>query len=147
MAQHLADPPPTRTWSFPAPFGDLEVLARPFTEIITISRHLPTPEVHAYMNLAPLSDLHDPDTPAPTATDESGRSGQLFLIDVVARKGREERRATARGRDIYAISAPIVVEAAIRILDGRIEQSESPPPGSSSTRTTSWRPSPMSTSP
>jgi Saccharopine dehydrogenase NADP binding domain len=68
--QHLGDPPPTRTWSFPAPFGDLEVLARPFTEIITISRHLPTLEVHAYMNLAPLRDLHDPDTSAPTATGE-----------------------------------------------------------------------------
>jgi Saccharopine dehydrogenase NADP binding domain len=120
--QHLGDPPPTRTWSFPAPFGDLEVLARPFTEIITISRHLPTPEVQAYMNLAPLRDLHDPDTPAPTATDESGRSDQLFLMDVIARRGREERRATARGRDIYAISAPIVVEAATRILDGHIER-------------------------
>jgi hypothetical protein len=119
--QHVADPPPTRTWSFPAPFGAVEVVAFPLTEIITISRHLPTPEVHAYMNLASLSDLHDPDTPAPTATDESGRSDQLFLMDVIARRGRERRRATARGRDIYAISAPIVVEAATRILDGRIE--------------------------
>jgi hypothetical protein len=121
--QHVADPPPTRTWSFPAPFGALEVVAFPLTEIITISRHLPTPEVHAYMNLAPLSDLHDPDTPTPTAPDESGRSDQLFLMDVIVRRGREERRATARGRDIYAVSAPIVVEAATRILDGRIERS------------------------
>jgi hypothetical protein len=52
----------------------------------------------------------------------SGRSDQLFLMDVIARRGREERRATPRGRDIYAISAPIVVEAATRILDGHIER-------------------------
>jgi NAD(P)-dependent dehydrogenase (short-subunit alcohol dehydrogenase family) len=120
--QHLADPPPTRRWKFPPPFGALEVVAFPLTETITISRHLPTPEIHAYINLAALAELRDPDTPAPTATDESGRSDQLFLMDVIARRGREERRATARGRDIYAISAPIVVEAAERALDGRMER-------------------------
>jgi hypothetical protein len=109
-------------WSFPAPFGALEVVPLPLTETITISRHLPTPEIHAYINLEPLGDLRDPDTPAPIATDESGRSDQLFLMDAIARRGREERRATARGRDIYATSAPIVVEAAERILDGRIER-------------------------
>ena len=30
------------------------------------------------------------------------------------------RRVTARGQDIYAITAPIVVEALERILDGRV---------------------------
>ncbi|HZD68971.1 MAG TPA: hypothetical protein VFA45_08680 [Actinomycetes bacterium] len=36
-------------------------------------------------------------------------------MDVVARRGTETRRAVASGRDIYAITAPIVVEAAQRL--------------------------------
>jgi hypothetical protein len=35
------------------------------------------------------------------------------------RRGGERRRGVARGRDIYAFTAPIVVEALERILDGR----------------------------
>ncbi len=73
-------------------------------------------EVRAFMNLPPMRDLHDPETPTPTAADESGRSSQTFLVEVVARKGRERRRAFARGRDIYAITGPIVVEAVQRVV-------------------------------
>jgi hypothetical protein len=40
-------------------------------------------------------------------------------MDVIVQKGNIERRAVAQGRDIYAITAPIVVEAAQRVLDGR----------------------------
>ena len=88
------------------------------SEIITISRHLRAPEVHAWMNLAPINDIHDPATPAPTAADESGRSSQIFLVEARVRKGLDERSAWARGRDIYAITAPIVVEAAQRAVGG-----------------------------
>jgi hypothetical protein len=41
-------------------------------------------------------------------------------MDVIARRGRHERRVIARGRDIYAVTAPIVVEAAQRIAAGAI---------------------------
>lgn len=116
--QALADPPPTCDWDFPAPFGRQEVVGLPLSEIITMSRHLRAPEVHAYMNLAPLQDLRDPQTPAPTPADASGRSSQRFLVDVVVRKGIEERRALAHGRDIYAVTAPLVVEAVARLLAG-----------------------------
>ena len=75
------------------------------------------------MNLLPLTDLRDPDTPAPTAVDESGRSSQVFLMDVIVTKDDKKRRATASGRDIYAITAPIVVEATERILKGEFKTS------------------------
>lgn len=117
--EHLADPPPRRVWLFPAPFGAQDVVGLPFTEVITISRHLQAREIHNYMNLAPLADLRDPGTPAPTVSDASGRSDQSFLVQVVVRRGPEERSVVARGRDIYAITAPLVVEAAARILGGR----------------------------
>ena len=113
----MADPP-RHSWTFPAPFGVQEMTGLCLSEIITISRHLRAPEVHASMNLAPINDIHDPATPAPTAADESGRSSQIFLVEVRARKGLDERRAWARGQDIYAIAAPIVVEAAERAVAG-----------------------------
>jgi len=71
------------------------------------------------MNLAPVRDVSDPATPPPTASDETGRSSQIFIVDVIARRGGEERRAVASGRDIYAVTAPLVVEATQRLADGR----------------------------
>lgn len=115
-----ADPPPPRTWNFPAPFGPQDVVGLSFAETIIIPQHLRTPEIRAYLNLVAVTDVRNPDTPEPAAADESGRSSQIFLVDVIARRGSEERRATARGRDIYAITAPIVVEATERIVSGLV---------------------------
>jgi hypothetical protein len=70
------------------------------------------------MNLTPIADLRNPDTPVPTAADKSGRSSQIFLMDVIVRRGSAEHRIVARGRDIYAITAPIVVEATQRAVNG-----------------------------
>ncbi len=113
-----ADPPAARKWDFPQPFGELEVTPLTLSESITISHHLDVPEIGMFMNLTPLSDLHDPDTPPPSPADDSGRSAQVFVMDVVANKGGERRRVFARGRDIYAITAPIVVEAAQHAVTG-----------------------------
>ncbi len=64
-----------------------------------------------------MKDLRNPDTPVPTAADVSGRSAQMFLVEAIVRRGQQGRRAMAHGRDIYAISAPLVVEAALRGID------------------------------
>jgi NAD(P)-dependent dehydrogenase (short-subunit alcohol dehydrogenase family) len=113
-----ADPPPGRIWNFPAPFGTQDVEGLSLAETVLVSRHLRTPEIRVYINVAPLTDIRNPDTPAPSAMDESGRSSQVFVMDVIARKGSETRRTIARGRDIYAITAPIVVEATERVVKG-----------------------------
>jgi Saccharopine dehydrogenase NADP binding domain len=113
-----ADPPPARKWNFPPPFGQQDAVGLSLAETITISRHLQTPEIRVYINLAPITDIRDPNTPAPTAADESGRSSQIFVMEAIARRGSTERRAVVRGRDIYAITAPIVVEATHRVLNG-----------------------------
>jgi hypothetical protein len=60
----------------------------------------------------------NPDTPAPKAVDAMGRSEQNFVLEVVVTRGDERRRATARGRDSYAVSAPLVCEAIERLLKG-----------------------------
>lgn len=113
-----ADPPPPRKWNFPPPFGEQDVVGLSLAETITIPRHLHTPEVRVYINLTSITDIRNPDTPAPEAADESGRSSQIFVMEAIARRGNTERRAMVRGRDIYAITAPIVVEAAHRVVNG-----------------------------
>ncbi|GAA4902608.1 saccharopine dehydrogenase-like protein [Stackebrandtia albiflava] len=113
-------PSVTRTWDFPAPTGSREVFAEfSMADVVTIPSHVDVPVVRTHMSVSAAAELADADTPAPEAADESGRSDQTFTVDVVVRAGGRERRATARGRDIYAITAPLVVEAAIRVLSGR----------------------------
>ncbi|HMB91623.1 MAG TPA: saccharopine dehydrogenase NADP-binding domain-containing protein, partial [Rhodothermales bacterium] len=115
---HLTDlptPSPSRRWSFPEPFGDQDVVATPLSEVIAIHSHLRAEEVHTFINRAPLRDLADPATPPPTATDEAGRSAQVFVVEVVVHREEEARRAMARGRDIYAITAPLAGEALDRV--------------------------------
>ncbi|MFC9945032.1 saccharopine dehydrogenase family protein [Streptomyces pratensis] len=112
---------PTLKWPFPEPLGAREVIGE-FTmaDVVTVPSHLAVPEVRTYMAVEAAGDLAAPDTPAPTAVDERGRSGQTFLVDVVVRSGAAERRAVARGQDIYAVTAPLAVEAVHRILTGRV---------------------------
>jgi short subunit dehydrogenase-like uncharacterized protein len=105
-----------RRWQFPAPFGDLPVKAVPLSEIITISRHIAANRIESFMNEGPLLDLMRADTPPPTSVDATGRSSQSFVMDAVASGDGVSRRIAAFGRDIYAASAPLVVEACMRVL-------------------------------
>ncbi|MGW2546845.1 saccharopine dehydrogenase family protein [Kitasatospora sp. NPDC001574] len=106
-------------WDFPAPLGERRVIAE-FTmaDVVTLPSHLAVPEVRTYMTVEAARDLAAEGTPAPEAVDALGRSDQTFVVDVVVAVGGVERRATARGQDIYAITAPLAVEAVRRILAG-----------------------------
>ncbi|MDH2412893.1 saccharopine dehydrogenase NADP-binding domain-containing protein [Nocardioides sp. CER19] len=115
----LTSPAPTRSWSYPAPLGEQPVVELPFSEVMTIDRHLAVGALRSHLNLAPLQELRDAATPAPSATGEDGRSAQRFVVDVVVRRGSDTSRISAAGRDIYAVSAPIVVEGVVRMLEGR----------------------------
>ncbi|WP_328498532.1 saccharopine dehydrogenase NADP-binding domain-containing protein [Streptomyces sp. NBC_00414] len=121
--EYHQDDLPTLDWPFPDPMGTRAVVGE-FTmaDVVTVPSHLSVPEVRTYMTTEAAGDLGTPDTPAPTAVDERGRSAQTFLVDVVVRSGGSERRATAAGQDIYAVTAPLAVEAVQRILDGRIRK-------------------------
>jgi NAD(P)H-binding len=111
------DKAPIAEWNFPEPIGR-QVVAAEFTtaDSVTMSRHLKTQRIHEYMTLAPLRDLADPDLSPPQAVDAHGRSAQTFLVEAVARRGALQRRAVVRGQDIYAVTAPLVVEAMRRLL-------------------------------
>ncbi|RKF25373.1 saccharopine dehydrogenase family protein [Micromonospora globbae] len=113
---------PTLDWDFPAPLGRRTVLAE-FTmaDVVTVPSHLSIPQVRTYMTTDAARDLAAADAPAPV--DERGRSAQTFVVDVVVRSGDTRRRVVASGQDIYAVSAPLVVEAVHRILTGRTRTS------------------------
>lgn len=108
---------PVTEWTFPAPTGTQAVVAE-FTmaDSATIPSHLNTREIRTYMSVAAVNDLRSPNLSPPMAVDERGRSAQTFLVEVVACSAGSKRRAVARGRDIYAITAPLVVEATHRVL-------------------------------
>ena len=111
--------PTTRSWTFPGALGEQPVVAVPFTDVVTIDRHLDVAEVQSHLTAVSLAELRDPATRAPEAADELGRSAQRFVVDVEVRRGADVVRAHASGTDIYAVSAPIVVEGALRLLRGQ----------------------------
>ncbi|OXS37060.1 saccharopine dehydrogenase family protein [Streptomyces sp. XY006] len=118
--EYRDDAPPTLEWAFPRPLGRRAVIGE-FTmaDVVTLPSHLEIPAVCTYMTVEAARDIAAADTPEPAPVDERGRSAQTFLVDVVVRAGGAERRAVARGRDIYAVTAPLVVEALDRVLTGR----------------------------
>jgi len=127
--QPLPQPAPELSWNFPEPLGRQDVVELSFSEIILINQHLQVGNLHTYINHTPLRDLRDPNTPPPVAADETGRSSQHFLVEVIAKRGNEARRAIALGRDIYAVSAPLVCEATQRILRGEVQTVGAHSPG------------------
>lgn len=115
--EHRTDSAPVSEWTFPEPIGRQAVVGEFLTaDSVTISRHVQVPEIRTYMTLAPLGDLSDPDLSPPPEVDESGRSAQTFLIEAVVRRGDRERRSVVSGQDIYAVTAPLLVEAMERVL-------------------------------
>jgi short subunit dehydrogenase-like uncharacterized protein len=125
----LPQPAAEMDWDFPEPFTRQKVVELPFSEIVVIARHTQTSELHTYLSHTALRDVRDPATPPPVPADASGRSAQTFMVEAIVRKGDRMRRIVARGRDIYAFSAPLVCEAVQRILDGGIRESGAQAPG------------------
>jgi uncharacterized protein YbjT (DUF2867 family) len=114
----IPEPAPSGHWSFPAPLGEQPVTCVALSEMILLSRHVDATAVTSFMNLKPLADLHDASTPPPEASDAHGRSAQQFVLDVRLTRDGKEWRAQASGRDIYAVTAPLVVEACLDLVAG-----------------------------
>lgn len=111
-----SDSTEAKRWKIPGPLGDQAVVEVPFSESILISRHVKTDELHNYLPEIALSQVLNSETPGPKATDALGRSAQNFVVEVVIKRGNEQRRALSRGRDGYAVTAPLACEAVTRLL-------------------------------
>ncbi|MEV6237812.1 saccharopine dehydrogenase [Lentzea sp. NPDC051838] len=109
--QYHSDTPPASEWEFPS--GPREVIGEfSMADIVTIPSHLPIPSVTSYMSASAAQGLSD-------AADRA--EPETFEVDVRVRRGDEERRMTVAGRDIYAVSAPLAVEAVERLLTNRFK--------------------------
>jgi hypothetical protein len=111
--------PSTLGWEFPAPTGARLLVELSTADQVTIAHHLRTPRIAVHMNAEPLAEVVDPTAPAPVPVDDLGRSAQTFHVDAVVSRGGRRRKASAHGRDIYAVSGPLVAGAVARVLDGR----------------------------
>lgn len=110
--EYRDDALPVLEWAFPEPLGARPVLGEfSMADIVTIPRHLKVRDVTSYLTVAAAEGL---------AAAAERDSAETFVVEVVVRAGQEERRIAARGEDIYAVSAPLAVEAVARILDGRV---------------------------
>ena len=103
-------------WVFSAPLGNQAMIELPFSEVITLAHHLKVGEIHSLLNRSALGDIRDASTPPPTAVDDSGRSAQRFELAVRLVQHGVTRTAGVHGQDIYAVTAPIVIETALRVL-------------------------------
>ncbi|WP_410567982.1 saccharopine dehydrogenase NADP-binding domain-containing protein [Amycolatopsis sp. cmx-4-61] len=109
--EYRDDALPTREWVFPQPLGPRSVFAEfSMADIVTIPRHLRVRDVTSYMTADAAREL--------SAAGERD-AAEEFVVEVVVRAGGDERRIVARGEDIYAVSAPMAVEAVDRLLTGR----------------------------
>ncbi|MBT1704934.1 saccharopine dehydrogenase NADP-binding domain-containing protein [Chryseosolibacter indicus] len=108
-------------WNFPPPLNAMKMTCLPFSEIITISKHIRVSDILTYFSTNALEDIRNKDTPPPMAVDTRGRSAQEFRVDVIATRGIEKRIARAGGRDIYAVTAVLVIEAVDRIMKGKTQ--------------------------
>jgi short subunit dehydrogenase-like uncharacterized protein len=113
----ITEQPQFTTKKFSAEIGAVPVMSDyPGPEGTLISSHMAVRNVTNYMAVAALKDLRDLSGKGPEAIDEFGRSNQKFHVEIEVEKNGQLRRGWASGRDIYAITAPIVIEALERIL-------------------------------
>lgn len=103
-------------WIFSAPLGTQAMVELPFSEIITLAHHLKAGTIRSLLSRSALGDIRAATTPPPTAVDDSGRSAQRFELVVQVLQDGVTRTTGVRGQDIYAVTAPIVIEAALRLL-------------------------------
>jgi short subunit dehydrogenase-like uncharacterized protein len=103
-------------WAFSAPMGNQPMAELPLSEIITLAHHLNVGTIRTLLNRSAIDDIHDATTPPPTAVDNHGRSAQRFEMVVRLARDGVTKTAGARGQDIYAVTAQIVIEAALRML-------------------------------
>jgi short subunit dehydrogenase-like uncharacterized protein len=117
----LPQPAPEREWDFPAPWHRKSVTALPFSEIPLITQCVKAGELHTWLSQVALDDIRNAATPPPVPVDASGRSAQRFLVEAAIGRHGGQLRISVSGQDIYAVTAPLVCEAASRVL-------ASPPP-------------------
>jgi hypothetical protein len=106
------EPAPTVEWEFPAPIGRQPAVSQ-FTmaDTVTIARLVRVQEIASYMPAKAVADL-SAGAVRPSGDPKAQPSHQRFVLQATVSRGGIVRSCTVRGGDIYAITAPLVAEAA-----------------------------------
>jgi NAD(P)-dependent dehydrogenase (short-subunit alcohol dehydrogenase family) len=120
---YTSEPAPIVEWDFPAPIGRQPAVSElTMADTVTIARQVRVQEIVSYMPEKAIADL-DGGTVRPSGDAKVQPSHQRFVLQATAFRGEMVRSCTVRGGDIYAITAPLVAEAAefaIRSTSGGI---------------------------
>jgi hypothetical protein len=107
-------------FAYPDPLGVQPVMEDyPLPEALTVSRHLHARTVRIVMTASTLREVFSPDAPPPGLVSDEERADSRFMVVVVVSDGALERRTVASGRDIYGITAPMIVDATTALLSTR----------------------------
>ena len=109
---YTSEPAPVVEWEFPAPIGRQPAVSE-FTmaDTVTIARQVSVQEIVSYMPAKAVSGLGG-ETVRSSGDAEVSPSRQRFVLQAAVSRGGMVRSCTVRGGDIYAITAPLVAEAA-----------------------------------
>ena len=114
--------PENTSWTavrdFPSPFGTQELIILSLAETILIHHHVGAPEVRACINRSAVDDLTDSGGTRRHTGSTAVPAEQAFILEAAVTRNGITRGVRARGNDIYAISAPIVVAGTVRLLAG-----------------------------
>ncbi|MEV0313255.1 saccharopine dehydrogenase NADP-binding domain-containing protein [Nonomuraea fuscirosea] len=108
--------PRNAVFPFPPPLGPRTMIAPvPFSEVVTVPRHVRTARVEAQLTAATFEEEQ-----AFTSehVDAATRAGSDFTVAVQVITEGGGRAGQARGRDLWRMSALTSVEAAVRLADG-----------------------------
>jgi hypothetical protein len=82
-----------------------------------MASHLKANAIRSLFSSAALNDIRNATTPPPNAVDEIGRSAQRFELVVRVNQHGVTKTSGVRGQDIYAVTAPIVIHAAMLLMN------------------------------
>jgi hypothetical protein len=101
---------------YPEPLGRQPVMEDyPLPEALSIPRHIDVPDIRLVMTASTLREAFGPAAPATRHVSDEERADSRCAVVVTVTDGATERQTIAVGSDIYGITAPIIVEAAIRL--------------------------------
>jgi short subunit dehydrogenase-like uncharacterized protein len=108
------------SFAYPEPLGVQPVMEDyPLPEALTVPRHLDARTVRLVMTASTLREVFGPDAPSPARVSDQERADSWFTVMAVVSDGEVDRRTVATGRDIYGITAPIIVDATRALLSTR----------------------------
>ncbi len=100
---------------FPEPIGEVLMVSLPLTEVVTISRHIKVTNVQAFLSKNSLDDLKNTSNPETPVIEDENALAQSFYLQVELRAGHGKRIIAVKGKDIYAFTAPVILEIVRRM--------------------------------